>query len=478
MAGKGEKFKILVCGKRQLVDQMRKIVGKSDDIHIQYTETVNFLLGRAMFDPPRAVVINGSWDRDTVTEVLGTLHAQYHDLAIQIIGSAFRSQEVVEFMKLGADGCYVIPEDYRKLSDRLNQLLEEWRLIKSRSGFSQLQRRSFNFDQILGKSHLLRETLHRAKKVIENTSMTVLITGETGTGKELFARAIHYNSAACDNPFVDIACSALPEHLLESELFGFEKGAFTDAREKKPGLFELAGEGTIFLDEIGDISPAIQSKLLKVIESRTMRRLGGLQDIPVKARIIAATSADLDFKTKSGEFRKDLFHRLKILPLEVPPLRERKEDIPMLMESFIILFNKLYKKGIRGVTPEGYSFLMEYDWEGNIRELKHCAERAVLLGESEYLDAADFRFLVPHADAPENASPPPDAKSADPAPPGRMLTLTMPLEESTIDEVQRRLAVMVLEQVRGNKSKAAYILRISRPRLDRILRSSRENEAS
>jgi DNA-binding NtrC family response regulator len=303
--------------------------------------------------------------------------------------------------------------------------------------------------------------------------MTVLITGETGTGKELFARAIHYNGKNKNSPFVDIACSALPETLLESELFGYEKGAFTDAKERKIGLFELAGDGSIFLDEIGDISLATQSKLLKVIEDRSMRRVGGVRDVPVRARVIAATSADLEAKMRSGEFRKDLFHRLKILPLELPPLRERKEDIPLLVNSFLGSFNKEYNRKIRGLTPHALQILMEHEWEGNVRELKHSIERAFLLEESDWITEHDFDFASAKArpvkrkviiNKPESLPP----KEVD------SLMLLIPLDHATLPEVQRMFAQKVLDHVGGHKVKAAKILGVSRPRLNRILKNAED----
>jgi DNA-binding NtrC family response regulator len=373
-------------------------------------------------------------------------------------------------MKLGASGYYAFPNDYRKLSDRIQQLLDEWRLRRTQREFATLQRRTYDFDQIVGRSDALHATLHKARKVIENASLIVLITGETGTGKELLARAIHYNGKNSGSPFVDIACSAIPESLLESELFGFEKGAFTDARERKVGLFELAGEGSIFLDEIGDISPAIQSKLLKVIEGRTMRRLGGTVDIPVKARIIAATSVDLDARMKAGNFRRDLYHRLKILPLEIPPLRERTEDIPALAESFIGVFNKVYDKHISGISREAMELLLQHKWEGNIRELKHCIERAMLLEEKQEISAEHLAFLDGHE--PVNgreAGNPADRDGGRKEP--SVIDLQIPLEQASLADVQRSVALKVLAHVGGNKSKAAFILRISRPRLDRILKN-------
>jgi transcriptional regulator with GAF, ATPase, and Fis domain len=327
----------------------------------------------------------------------------------------------------------------------------------------------YDFRHIIGNSPLLKVTLERAQKVIKNSTMPVLITGETGTGKELFARAIHYNGKNKNSPFVDIACSAIPETLLESELFGYEKGAFTDAKERKIGLFELAGDGSIFLDEIGDISLATQSKLLKVIEDRTMRRVGGVRDVPVRARVLAATSADLESKMRKGEFRKDLYHRLKILPIEMPPLRDRKEDIPLLVDSFLETFNREYGRKIRGLTPHALQTLMEHEWEGNVRELKHSIERAFLLEESDWITEHDFEFESKKArqvkrkviiDTPETLPP----KEVD------SLMMLIPLDRASLADVQRMFAQKVLDYVGGHRAKAARILGVSRPRLNRILR--------
>jgi DNA-binding NtrC family response regulator len=470
MAIKNDQFRILMCGKKELMEFVRKMFVKSPDVHLQFISSPTFLMSRAIFSAPNVVLLDAAFDRNILQDVLERFHSEYANVSMFPIATSANHHDVVDLMKFGATGYYVFPHDYKKLNDHLKTLLDEWGVSKSRERFARLQQRAFDFNQIIGSSPSLMETLSHAKKVIENTSLTVLITGETGTGKELLARAIHYNSNNCNSPFVDIACSALPENLLESELFGFEKGAFTDAREKKLGLFELAGDGSIFLDEIGDISLAMQSKLLKVIESRTMRRLGGLQDVQVKARIIAATSVDLESKMKSGQFRKDLYHRLKIIPLEIPPLRERKEDIPLLVFSFIDLFNKLYNKKIRNISSEALSKLMKHDWEGNIRELKHCIERAALLEEQDSLHGDNFEFL----DKPpvENIHRRKDKQLRKLS---RLseenITLSMSMEEASLEEVQNKLAVKVLEYVGGNKSKAAYILRISRPRLDRILQS-------
>jgi len=332
----------------------------------------------------------------------------------------------------------------------------------------------YDFRHIIGNSPPLKVTMERAQKVIQNSSMTVLITGETGTGKELLARAIHYNGKNRSSPFIDIACSALPETLLESELFGYERGAFTDAKERKIGLFELAGDGSIFLDEIGDISLATQSKLLKVIEDHSMRRVGGVRDVPVRARIIAATGADLEGKMRSGEFRRDLYHRLKILPLELPPLRERKDDIPLLVEGFLQSFNEAYNKKIKGLTPHAFQMLMEHEWEGNVRELKHCIERAVLLEEDDWISEHDFEFEGRKARATKRKL---IVNKQESLPPKEVDTLMflVPLDHASLPEVQKLVAQKVLDHVRGSKMKAAKILKISRPRLDRILKNQQDD---
>ena len=393
---------------------------------------------------------------------------------IPLIVLTSRPQEriPVELINIGPLSCHLLPTEKKQVSDRIASLYEEWMARKRKERFSDLQHELYDFSRIVGKSPRLEIIIDRAHKVIRNSAMMVLITGETGTGKELLARAIHYCSKTKDEPFVEIACTALPENLLESELFGYEKGAFTDAKERKMGLFELAGEGTIFLDEIGDMSQATQSKLLKVLEQRTMRRVGGVREIPVRARVIAATSADLEARMRSGEFRPDLYHRLKILPLELPPLRERKDDIPLLVESFLAFFNQAYGKKIRGITNSALQGLMEYHWEGNVRELRHCIERAVLLEEGSWLTEEDFELnatnnepvrVGPHA---QSTSPSPDNGDPD------SLMFFVPVRNASMARVQRILVEKVLAYADGNKLKAAHILKISRPRLDRILRAN------
>jgi DNA-binding NtrC family response regulator len=476
MKTKHRKFKVLLCLKKDLIEFSRQAVIKGSDVHLQFTPSPRFLMSRAIFSAPNMVLIDASFDRMLLVDILATFRLQFSDIPVFLVSSSKNHQDAVDVMSLGASGYFALPGDARRLSERAKALLSEWQMEHTQQRISELQHTAYNFDQIIGNTPQLLRLLDRAKKIIANPLLTVLITGETGTGKELLARAIHYNGKYHASPFVDIGCSSLPENLLESELFGYEKGAFTDAREKKLGLFELAADGSIFLDEIGDISAAMQSKLLKVIESRTMRRLGGLKDIPVRARIIAATSVDLAAKMKSGQFRKDLYHRLKIIPLEIPSLRDRREDISLLVESFIKTLNPLYEKKICGISPGALSILKAQEWEGNIRELKHTIERAVLLEEGDILSEKNFEFfsgqnpsgIVSHQQHQDESSQ--FGHHVHEAP----LSLTIPLEEASLEDIQRQFALKVLDRTKGNKSKAAYVLRISRPRLDRILNNEKE----
>jgi transcriptional regulator with GAF, ATPase, and Fis domain len=214
----------------------------------------------------------------------------------------------------------------------------------------------------------------------------VLLTGETGTGKDLAAKAIHYNSDRTSRAFVNITCSALPEQLLESELFGHERGAFTDARQQKRGLFETADGGTVFLDEIGEMTPGLQAKLLRFLEEKTFKRLGGLADVRVDVRVVAATNRDLEREVKAGKFREDLFYRLQVMPIVLPPLRERKGDVVLLANFYIDQFNREFRKKIRGLVPQAVSLLEQYQWPGNVRELRNAIERAMLLVDRSYLE--------------------------------------------------------------------------------------------
>ena len=272
----------------------------------------------------------------------------------------------------------------------LRERAEALRADTKRLEFVATEASKFRFEGVLGESAALRAALDRAARIIPHASVTVLLTGETGTGKELVARAIHYNGPRRGAPFVDINCAAIPEQLLESELFGHEKGAFTGATVAKPGLFELANGGTLFLDEVGHLPLVLQGKLLRALEERTIRRVGGTRAIPIDVRVIAATHVELAAAVSRREFREDLFHRLNVVPIELPSLRARREDIPLLARHFLTRFAGEYALPVPVLSPAAERALAGREWSGNIRELRNLMERTLLLTPKRTLDADDF----------------------------------------------------------------------------------------
>jgi transcriptional regulator with GAF, ATPase, and Fis domain len=278
-------------------------------------------------------------------------------------------------------------------------------------------------------------------KVAGSPASTVLLTGETGTGKDLAAKAIHYNSSRAARPFVNITASALPEQLLESELFGHERGAFTDARQQKRGLFETADGGTVFLDEIGEMTVGLQAKLLRFLEEKTFKRVGGLADIRVDVRVIAATNRDLEKEVATGTFREDLFYRLQVMPVALPSLRERRGDVALLARFYLSRFNGEFRKHVRGLSAAAQDLLDHYAWPGNVRELRNAIERAMLLADREQLEPQDFTTLTRTVSAAH---------------------FRLPAEGVNLEEVERQLVVQALERANNNQTKAAELLGLNR----------------
>ena len=304
----------------------------------------------------------------------------------------------------------------------------------------------YSFGQIIGKSKPMRELFALLENVAE-TDSTVLIYGESGTGKELVARALHYNGPRREGPFVAVNCAALPESLLESELFGYERGAFTGATRSKPGRFELADGGTLFLDEVGEMGPSVQAKLLRVLDRKEFERLGGTRTIRTDVRIIAATNRDLEADVASGRFRRDLFYRLNVVSIRLPPLRERKEDIPLLVEHFVRKFNERMGKKVKGVSPEAMRLLMDYDWPGNVRELENAIESAFVMGKGDLITPED----LPEAVRGREGSAVPEGKGL-------------------LDEGERRAILEALERTGWRKGEAAKVLGVSRATLWRKMK--------
>jgi transcriptional regulator with GAF, ATPase, and Fis domain len=315
---------------------------------------------------------------------------------------------------------------------------------------SQLKKK-YRFENMIGDSLQMHKVFRIIEKVAD-TDSTVLILGESGTGKELVARAIHYHSRRRDNPLIPVNCGAIPEELLESELFGHEKGAFTNAIRTRIGRFELANGGTIFLDEIAEMSPHLQVKLLRVLQGQEFERLGGTKTIKCDIRIIAATNKNLDKLVQEESFREDLYYRLKVIPIELPPLRERRSDIPLLVHHFIEAISELRKKKIRGVHKEVVKALTAYEWVGNVRELENVIERMVILSEDDYLTREDLPEKI-------RATPPLDAQG-DSLVPDEGLSLS-----HAVNEYERQLIIHALEKADWVKNRAAKLLNMNRTTL-------------
>ncbi len=320
------------------------------------------------------------------------------------------------------------------------QLRREVRTLRAR------QAQPYSVSSIVGDSDPIKAVRALLHKIGTSPASTVLLTGESGTGKDLAAKVLHYSSTRAGKPFMNITCSALPETLLESELFGHERGAFTGADRQKRGLIESADGGTVFLDEIGEMVPLLQAKLLRFLEEKTFKRVGGSTDIKVDVRVVAATNRSLEGEVKKGHFREDLYYRLNVLAVPLPPLRERREDIPRLIHHYIDLFNTEFRKKIRGVSPTALTALTAYAWPGNVRELRNAVERAALLAETIELNETHFPVLS--------------------AAPGELSTgIGLPAGGINLEGLERSLVVQALERAGWNQTKAATLLGLNRDQI-------------
>ena len=371
-----------------------------------------------------------------------------------IIITAFGNvSNAVEAMKLNAIDYITKPFDIEEVKIVVKKALETRTLKRHVESVYRRERERFSFNNVIGVSNAMQEVIATAKKVSESQARTILIEGESGTGKDLLARAIHFSSPRRFYPFMEINCASIPETLIESELFGHEKGAFTDAKSMKKGLFELADGGTVFLDEITEMSLSAQAKFLKVIETQSFKRLGGVKDIYVDLRVISATNRRIEKALEEGKLREDLYYRLSIIRIYIPPLRERKEDIPYLINYFIENFNRDFKKKVKGIHPSALKMMMEYDWPGNVRELKNVVERAVILeSEDEIL--------------PEHISLPVSHRGEESAKISRSsVEIEIPEDGISLEEVEKLYIMKALEKAKGNKTLAAKLLGITRDTL-------------
>ena len=373
--------------------------------------------------------------------LLPRIKERHPDVPIIMMTGFSSIEHAVEAMKLGAYHYVNKPFNLEEVVLVMEKALETTALRREVRSLRSTQGKAFGFDAVIGGSEAMRTAKALMARVADSPASTVLLTGETGTGKDLAAKAIHYNSGRAAKQFVNITCSALPEQLLESELFGHERGAFTDARQQKRGLFESADGGTLFLDEIGEMTMPLQSKLLRFLEEKTFKRVGGLQDIRVDVRVVAATNRDLEAEVKAGRFREDLFYRLQVMPIRLPPVRERRGDVSLLAAFYVDRFNAEFRKRVRGLSAEAVTLIEQYAWPGNVRELRNAIERAMLLTDGHELQATDFTTLT------RTVSP---------------LQFTLPPEGVNLEEVERQLFVQALERAQGNQTQAAQLLGINR----------------
>jgi DNA-binding NtrC family response regulator len=376
-------------------------------------------------------------------ELLGRIR-QMHPQTMVILMTAYGTvKNAVKAMKLGAEDYLAKPVDVEELELVVSRALEKKSLLAEASVLRQRLEQKYKFDNLVGESPPMLEVLKSVRQIAPSNA-SVLLLGESGTGKELFAQAIHENSPRKRRPFVKVACAALPETLLESELFGHEKGSFTGAISARAGRFELADGGTLFLDEIGDITPTVQVKLLRFLEEHEFERVGGNKTLKVDVRVVAATHRDLESRIREGLFREDLFYRLNVIELHIPALRERRSDVPILAHHFLKRFAEANAKDIRGFSDEALGLLARHPWPGNVRELENAIERAVVLASEPHLGPAHFPTLARANETLVAASPG-----------------SVRVPGSTLADIEREAIQRTLESVSGSTSRAAKVLGIS-----------------
>ena len=366
--------------------------------------------------------------------------------ALVILLTAFSNvATAVEIMKEGAYHYATKPFNLDEIALLVEKALETTRLRREVRALRATQAEPWGIDRIVGNSTAMQQIKDLLVKIATSPASTVLLTGESGTGKDLAAKVIHYGSDRAAQPFMNITCSALTDTLLETELFGHERGAFTDARQQKRGLLESADGGSVFLDEIGEMAPTLQAKLLRFLEEKTFKRVGGAQDIHVDVRIIAATNKHLEECVKNGTFREDLYYRLDVLPVRLPPLRERAADIPVLAKYYIDQFNREFRKSVQGASPRVFEALERYPWPGNVRELRNAVERAMLMTDGDTLLLEDFPML---ASRPEMSD-----------------GIQLAAGGMNLENLERNLVMQALERTGWNQTRAAALLGLNRDQI-------------
>ncbi len=459
--------KVLIVDDEKLVRWSLRQKCQEWGYQVLEAETGAAALKLAHHESPDLVLLDVRLPDISGIEVLEQLKSNGDARAVIMITADPQIDDVKNALKMGAYDFVGKPLDFNELAVATKNALEATKLRTEVESLRGEVRRHTGYHDVIGVSKRMTELMAFVRKVASSEATTILIQGESGTGKDLIAKAIHYQSSRQDKQFVPINCSAIPETLMEAELFGHEKGAFTDAKAMKKGLFEVADGGTLFLDEIGELSPLLQAKLLRVLEDQVVRRVGGVRDMQVNVRVIAASNRDLEKAVKENQFRQDLYYRLAIISIFIPPLRDRKEDVQPLVEYFITRYNRRFRKAVRGVSDESRRLLQQYDWPGNVRELKNAIERAMILEDEQLLRPDYLPFPVAQQHAGVTAF---EASSFGDAiqqlPNGRGLPrLTIPEGGTSLEEVERVLVELAMRQANGNQTHAARLLDISRDAL-------------
>ncbi|HXT68748.1 MAG TPA: sigma-54 dependent transcriptional regulator [Vicinamibacterales bacterium] len=422
---------------------------RADGLDVLEAETAADAVAQADKSPDVVILDYQLPDGDGLS-ILKRLHQTDPDLPVIMLTAHKDAETIVAAMKAGALDYVTKPFEVSDVATRVARALELTNSQRELRRIKEDLAKPFSFDSVVGDSAVMKKAKTLALKVAHSPSSTVLITGESGTGKDLLAKVIHYASSRAHRPFLNITCSALPETLLESELFGHERGAFTDARQQKRGLFEQADQGSAFLDEIGETTPTLQAKLLRFLEEKAFRRLAGTSDIKVDVRVIAATNLNLEERVREGRFREDLYYRLNVFRLEMPPLRDRGDDVVLLARRFVRNFAAEFRRPAQTLSPAAEKALVGYSWPGNVRELRNLVERAVILADGDTLEPGDFESLHSlNRDLQQSGSG----------------EIQLPTGGLNLEDVERRLVTLALERTKGNQTKAAALLGLHRDQI-------------
>jgi len=445
------KIKLLVVDDEQSIRKLCMTIGTSLAFHCNEAESAEMAIPRVETEPPDLVLTDLKLPNQSGVELLKQIKAVLPRTEVAIMTGHGSIESAVDAMKLGAYDYIEKPFRVEKMRLLLQRMAEKVRLVNENAFLRERVNTEDNLDGIIGASAGMQDVLRMISR-LKDTRTPVLITGESGTGKELVARAIHFRGLLAQSPFVAVDCGALVPTLMESEMFGYEKGAFTGATKSKAGLFQAANDGSIFLDEIGELPLEMQAKLLRVLQEKEVRPVGSNDRHTVDVRVIAATNRDLESAYRTGTFRKDLYFRLNVVTVHIPPLRERRSDIPMLVHHFL---NRYTPTAPMQISPAAMKSLLQYDWPGNVRELENCIARAVTLGDHQLIDVQDLPPAI-RTEQPVSG----DFASQDAA----------SLSTTALAEMERMTILRVFEQAHGDKALAGKMLGISRATLYRKLK--------